>query len=432
MPKILKTTFLFLVLWAPGVPLLASGFAIVEQSVSGLGSAFAGAAASAEDAATIFYNPAGILLIEGRQLVGGMHWIVPSAEFKIEKATKGGRSLGTDNGGDCGSAALVPNLYYGERVNDRLAVGLGITAPFGLTTEYDPTWVGRYHAVKSEVMTVNINPALAYRIGEHLGIGAGVCAQYIDATLSSMADASGMSMPPLDVLVENSGSDWAYGYNLGLIYDLSSALRLGLSYRSAYSHKLKGTAKADIPAALVALNPAVVSAFQTQGINGRITLPASASFSLHYRPADRLTLLSDVSWTQWSAFDVLTLNFEGPGIPIGNFSATTPEHWDDTWRYAVGAVWQATDALALRTGFAFDASPVPAAYRTPRIPCADRFWMAFGAGCRISEKIYLDAAYVHIFVKEARLALESATMGNVTGEYDSAVDIASVQLRYSF
>ena len=167
---------------------LASGFAIIEQSVSGLGNAFAGGAASADDASTIFFNPAGMMLLQDQQVVTGGHVIIPSAKFSATTATNAmGGSLGTNNGGDGGETAVVPNLYYSFKSSDKFALGVGITAPFGLVTKYDDTWVGRYHAVESDVMTVNVNPAFAYQATDKLTVAAGFSIQYIDVTLSSMA-----------------------------------------------------------------------------------------------------------------------------------------------------------------------------------------------------------------------------------------------------
>lgn len=209
----------------------ASGFALIEQSASGLGNAYAGGAAAAEDASTVFYNPAGMIRLKGQQVSGVLHYIVPSATFEgtgrnvLNTAYTGG------NGGDAGGGKLVPNLFYTARLNNDVAIGLGISSPFGLVTEYDKSWVGRYHAVTSDVMTININPSVAYRINEQLSVGAGLNAQYFQAELSSMIDGglsayigSGynnaylatVSNPHSDIYGDLKGDSWGFGYNLGL------------------------------------------------------------------------------------------------------------------------------------------------------------------------------------------------------------------------
>ncbi|MFO7983199.1 MAG: outer membrane protein transport protein [Desulfuromonadales bacterium] len=438
----------------------SSGFAIIEQSVSGLGGAFSGGAASAEDASTIFFNPAGMTLLEGQQVVAGAHVIVPSAEFEAETAENAiagtpladvpgaNTSLGTNNGGDGGVTAVVPNFYYSNKVNDKLSFGLGVNAPFGLTTEYDKDWVGRYHAVDSEVMTLNINPAVAYRVNEQLSVAAGVSIQYIDVTLSSMVDgglgvfeATGdTNLLPLasntdyDVFVENKADDVGYGFNLGLLYEFSQDTRMGFSYRSEIEHTVEGDVNTTVPDTLIPFGGETL--FPDQGVNGDITLPAVASLSVYHELSDKLALMADLSWTGWSSFDKLTINFEGAGL-AGRDSSTTTENWDDTWRYSAGAAYQATEALLLRTGVAFDETPISDEYRTPRIPGEDRTWVTVGAGYQLSESLTLDCAYAHIFVSDSKMEKdasdpEDAARGTVVGEFENSVDIASVQLAYSF
>jgi long-chain fatty acid transport protein len=428
-----KIALLSMLILAASSTVYASGFAIIEQSVTGLGSAFAGAAASAEDASTVYYNPAGMMLLEGQQVKAGVNMVAPSTEFNIKSADA---SLGTNESGNAAVTAYVPNLYYTNKLNDKWAVGFGITAPFGMTVEYDEDWVGRYDAVTSDVLTININPAVAYRVNDKLSVGAGVSAQYIDATLSSMVDAGSKIAESLasntdyDILVENSGDDWGYGFNLGLIYEITKSTRIGLNYRSEYKHTLEGTVECDIPETIsgnAALADAFATAFATQGIIADITLPAAASLSVYHQLTDKLALLADISWTQWSSFEELTISFENYIGTEDNTESTTVENWDDSWRYSIGAIYQYSDALTLRTGLAFDETPISDDYRTPRIPGADRYWLTFGLSYNITNAISVDAAYAHIFVDDA-----SMDLGDVTGSYEASIDIASIQLSYNF
>ena len=438
---------------------LASGFAIVEQSVSGLGYSFAGSL-SGDDASSMFFNPASISLIEGQQVVAGLHMIVPSAKFTATTAEStpipvgGGvylpaKSFGTNNGGDGGVNAFVPNLYYSNKLNDKLTIGLAINAPFGLATDYDKTWVGRYHAKESDVSTININPVIAYKVIDQLTVAAGISAEYMDVTLSSMVDGGlvnlsagnplGLAMggylavsdTAYDIFAENTADDWAFGFNLGLMYELTDDTRIGLAYRSEVTHKLKGDVKSDIPSTMVAL----ASLFQDQGISGKITLPAVASFNIFSQITDKFALMGDVSWTGWSSFDELTINFDQTYATKDH--TTTTENWDDTWRYSLGASYQLTEVLKLRGGVAFDETPISDDYRTPRIPGEDRTWISIGAGYQISESIYMDFAYAHLFVPDAKMQKyastpEDTSRGTVIGEFENSVDIASVQFSYSF
>lgn len=213
---------------------LASGFAILEQSVRGLGNAFSGSAA-AEDASTIFFNPAGLTRLSGKSVVGAGFYIFPSALFSNSGSTIiTGTPLTGDNGGNGGESVFVPNLYTAWDISDRLKFGLGINSPFGLKTEYNEDWVGRYYAVNSKLTTININPTLAAKLTPNLSVGAGINLQYAKAELSNAIDfgligfSNRLRTRPqaTDGFVELDGDDWSWGYNLGLLYELNQRSRL--------------------------------------------------------------------------------------------------------------------------------------------------------------------------------------------------------------
>ena len=205
----------------------ASGFALIEQSASGLGNAYAGGAASAEDASTVFFNAAGMSQVKGSQVVVAVHAIKPSAKFSdtgSSPASASGQPLG-GNGGDAGSLAYVPNFYYVMDVNPQTKFGLGINAPFGLKTEYDAGWAGRFQALKSEVKTVNVNPTLSYQMNEIVTLGLGVDYQKIDAELTNNVVLGAGVVGAAKV----SGSDNAWGYNLGALIRVSPDSRVGVA-----------------------------------------------------------------------------------------------------------------------------------------------------------------------------------------------------------
>jgi len=426
-------------------PAFSAGFALIEQSVSGLGNAFAGAAATGEDASTIFFNPAALTLLEGQQVVAGAHVIVPSAKFSKDSSM----TISGGNSGDAGVVGVAPNLYYAANLNNGWSVGLGIFAPFGLATDYDKDWVGRYHAVESDVMTININPTVAYRVNENLSLGAGVSAQYIDVTLSQMIDmgkiayglgavpVQAVSNPDADIFADMTADDWGYGFNLGALYEFNENTRVGIAYRSRIKHTVKGDAKfsQQNPDSLLgqALAGAAALYFPNQGVKGDITLPASASLSAYHRINPQWAVMADIMWTEWSTFDKLVMEFDG-----GLDDSVTTENWDDNWRYSVGANYTPNDRLVLRGGLAYDETPIPdAKHRTPRIPGEDRFWVAFGAGYKLTDQMNLDFGYAHLFVKDSRIAKdgtdpEDERRGSLYGEYENKVDIVSVQLSYSF
>lgn len=379
----------------------AAGFALIEQNASGLGNAYAGQAAAATDASTIFFNPAGMTLLPDRQVVLVGNLIKPRAEFS------GTSLIGGGDGGDAGDLALVPNAYFAYRLTPDVHLGVGMNAPFGLKTEYDPDWAGRTQAIKSELKTIILNPSIAWKAGESLSLGAGLSIQYIEATLTNATAAA-----PGAPLGTVEGDDYGWGFNLGALWQLSGTTRIGVTYRSEIDNTLKGTLDVN---GVTAVNPVFAD----------VTLPDSASLSLFHKMSERWEWLADVTWTGWSDFDELKIVNSG-GVPV---TPPTTENWDDSLRYSVGVNYHLNEKLTLRGGLAFDETPVSDAFRTARIPDEDRTWVAFGAQYRLSPKSTLDFGYAHLFVKDASID-EGAV--NLVGDYESSVDILSAQLTLNF
>jgi long-chain fatty acid transport protein len=438
----------------------AAGFALIEQSASGLGNAFAGASAVSDDASYQYFNPASISFLSGSQISGALHIISPDTSLSGASArvvTLGNIPYSGGSGGDAGVTGYVPNLYYVRDHTGSLKFGLGVNAPFGLATEYDRDWIGRYHAVESDMKTININPVLSYKHSSQLSFAAGLSAQYIDAKLTSSIDSSsiclglqashiipggtctafGLNVPgnsSVDSYVKNEGDNWGYGYNLGLIWKPAPATTLGLSYRSEVDHELSGKANFTRSAqmnALLSLNPALNALLVDTHIKADTTLPASASLSLAQDLNQDLTLLADLTWTGWSSFDKLVINFSNPAQADG----VTTENWQDTWRYSLGANWRLNPALKLRAGVAYDQTPVKSAtWRTPRIPDNNRTWLALGATYAAGKQLSLDFGYAHLFVDDVRInnTTEGTIAHNLTGTYESSVDIFSMQGNWKF
>ncbi len=429
-----------------------AGFALIEQSVSGLGNAYAGGAASAEDASTIFYNPAGLTLLNGQQLIIGTHVIRPYVKFNNEGSTHvlqgvTGIPLRGDDDGNAGVTKLIPNLYYSRKLSDRFSVGMGINAPFGLATEYDKNWVGRYHAIQSDVITVNINPSLAYRIDEHWSIGAGFNVQYIKAKLSNAIDFGtldavgyfaplGLSPHALGLIPQLSdgfasleGDSWGVGFNIGILHEFTKNTRAGIAYRSAIKHTLDG----DVDFSHVPAGLRPYSVFRDGGAEAEIRLPDSFSVSFFHQLNPQWIVMADFTWTNWRLFEDLIIEFDNPNQP----SSKTTENWQDEYRYSLGLTYLPSKNWKLRAGTAYDTSAVgDAKYRTPRIPDADRIWAALGLGYKLSDKFSFDLGYAHLFINNPKINKtptgEDASKGGLRGTYDAYIDIVSAQLTLTF
>jgi long-chain fatty acid transport protein len=383
----------------------AAGYALIEQNVSGLGNAYAGQAASAQDASTVFFNPAGMTLLPARQLVLAAHIIKPTAEFS------GAGGIGGGTGGDIGDYVPVPNAYFALKLTPDVHLGIGLNSPFGLRTEYDATWLGRAQAIESDLKTINLNPSLAWKANEQLSVGAGLSVQWIDVELSSFAGANGIATV--------KGDDYGWGFNLGALWNLGNDTRIGLAYRSSIDYSLEGTVSFSL--APPGNGP----------VNADATMPDSASLSLFHKINPQLDVLADVTWTGWSEFDQLRIVRTS-----GAVVSFTPENWNDNYRYSLGANYHKNEKVTWRFGVAFDETPVPDAFRTPRIPDEDRTWIAIGGQYRLSRQGAIDVGYAHLFVKDA--SLNSPATGTapasplVTGDYDASVDMLSVQYTHTF
>ena len=410
---VMHKIILSFVIFTTPIAAQAAGFALAEQSGSGLGNAFAGAAASTEDASTIYFNPAGMTYIQGTQLVGALHMIKPNVDFSGTISATGHTAGG--NGGDAGNLAFIPNFYYKTDLTDNIKFGLGVNAPFGLKTEYDPSWMGRFQAIKSELKTVNINPALAYRVNDQLSLGAGISAMWAQAELTRAVNR-GADLKP-ETTVKIKGNDWGIGFNLGAIYQATTDTRIGVAYRSSIHQNLSGESSSPLVTAL------------NTNVKAGLTLPENFSVSAFSRLNDQWDLLGDVTWTRWSRFKELRIDFAN-AVP----DAVTAENWTNTLRYSVGANYHYSDTLKLRGGLAYDQEAINDQFRTARIPGNDRKWLSLGAGWLLNPNSRIDVGYSHLFISSASIADKqtAAGNGNLIGSYDGSVDILSMQYTHSF
>jgi long-chain fatty acid transport protein len=410
----------------------AAGYALVEQSASGIGNAYAGAAASAEDASTIFFNPAGMTYLPDTQLAVAGHAIRSSIEFRDNGSHRspqtGGLATQGGDGGDAGDWSFLPNVYFTQAVHPKIKLGIGVNAPFGLKTQYDSGWVGRYQALKSELKTVNLNPSVAYKVNDRLSLGLGFSALWAQAELTNAVDFGAFLKAPqrADGQAQLKGDNWSWGWNLGAMFQVTEATRVGMAYRSQVHQNLEGNVSfSGVPRPLAAL-------FYNGPVTARLATPDSVSGSFFHMLNNQWDIMADLTWTHWSTFHDLT-PMRISGVPL----SSTAENWRDAFRASLGASFHCNENLKLRTGFAYDQSPVQGAYRTPRIPDSDRFWLSIGANYRLTPGSSLDFGYAHIFVTNSSVnkvtdVSAPALRDTVVGSYNSSIDILSVQFTHSF
>ncbi|MBX3516530.1 MAG: outer membrane protein transport protein [Rhodospirillales bacterium] len=430
----------------------ASGFALKEQSVTAQGNAFAGATAGAEDASYLFFNPAAMTRIEGSQAVNAATFVRPVARFDAKDAsTAAGTPIQGGNGGGNGAeSAVLPALYavvdLSETVRfvDDLHIGLGINAPFGLETDYENGWIGRYHALQSKLKTVNVNPAIAFKVLERLSVGFGLQAQYATAELSNAIDFGSIAavIPALQPIAQPTQQDgrgriegdaWAFGYTAGLLYEPWQGTRFGVGYRSAIKHNLKGDARFRLDPTVGPAIAAGSGAFAPTGARAKLNLPEMVSLGAHHDIDEQWSVMGEAAWTRWSRFDELRIRFGNPAQP----DSVTDEEWHDTWFFAAGATYRPTKSWAIRLGTAYDQSPVPNSKRTPRIPDNDRVWLSFGGTYQPTATVAVTLGYAHLFMLDSSIKLSAndpgnRARGNLSGDYESHIDLFGAQIQIAF
>ncbi|MDQ5911494.1 MAG: Aromatic hydrocarbon degradation protein [Pseudomonadota bacterium] len=416
----------------------ASGLQITEQSVTGLGRAFAGGSLANDDASAAYFNPADMMLSQGMQAQAGFTFVGITTEGTNAGSTlrlpanlgdvisKPGTlpvfvTIPTSGGNDDGGTDnLIPNGYYMMDINDRMRFGLSVNAPFAVSTSYGRNWVGRYHAVDSELKTIDVNPSIAYRVNDQLSLGFGVSAQYAEATLTQAIFTGGA-----DGYGEVNADGWTFGYNLGATYELDSMTRFGVSYRSRVKHSVDGDRTVtDIPG-----RNGVI------GAEADVTLPDWLGLNVYRRLNDQWAVMGGVRWTNWSLFEELKIDY------ADGTHSLTEEKWEDSWAFNIGVSYDYTPEWTFRAGYQYDQTPVPSAeYRTPRIPDSDRNAFALGASYRPNPQMTVDFGYMYLLFDDSStnntIDLVSSAPGLVTDtlrlNYESYGHLVGLQGTYRF
>tara|TARA_R110000868_G_C10967898_1_gene769304 strand:+ start:3982 stop:5244 length:1263 start_codon:yes stop_codon:yes gene_type:complete len=412
----------------------AAGFQLKEQSASLQGLSFAGATAKASDASTIFFNPAGMTRLSHTEAYGNLSLIKPTAKFKAESvtaATGGGGAFpvsSDSNGGDAGALSAVPAVYGMTTLDNGVRLGLSVNTPFGLSTEYSDDWVGRYYALKSELLTINVSPNIAFKVNDKLSLGFGGEFQYIQAELTNSINVDSiLGGGASDGFSRLKGDDIGFGFRLGGLYEFNEDTRVGISYKSRIRHTLEGDIKIENVGAL-----AGNALFKNADVTANIQTPDVLSIGAFHSINPQWSVLADASWTNWSVFkDLHVVNSDG-----GLVRQNVEENWKDSYFVSTGVEYHPCNCTnkTYQFGIAYDKTAIKDEYRTFRIPGEDRYWLSAGYLYDWGKDKSLGIGYSHIFVDEAKVTENSsaANKGVISGNYDSSVDILSVNLSMKF
>ncbi|HKS12186.1 MAG TPA: outer membrane protein transport protein [Pseudomonas sp.] len=404
--------------------LFAGGFALNEQSISGMGTGFAGRSSAAEDASTVHGNPAGMSRLKREQFTVGGAAIIAKADIK------GGSSYGGETDGDMVPVVGVPLGYYVKPIDDHWSVGFGLYVPFGLVTDYGSDDAARYWGKKSHVEVITLQPTVSYAFNDKVSIGFGPTFNRIKGELGSnlRTPIPGAS----DGSVKIKGDDTAVGYNIGLLVQATDKTRLGLTYHSMVDYKLEGKTRISTP--LIG------------GLSGRkfdaelkIKTPESVDFSVTHELDDQWTLYAGSTWTRWSRLEAITVTNDVPAPISGQFGTISEDqNWHDSWAHAIGASYKVNKQWTLRTGFTVDQSPTNNHDRSPRIPTGDRKIFSLGAGWSPNDDVTVDVAYSYLWEEDTKVnrtgatPTESLLKGSYNAKYENSAHGIGASLTYRF
>ena len=398
---------------------MASGFALIEQSANGQGLSYAGAAANTDNSSVMWFNAAGISEVDGHQLILTGHYIVPNVEFKgVYKSPLGTSGEGKGNGS---KPAFVPNFYWKGQAGD-YDLGLGINVPYGNDITYDSNWIGRYFAVKTDLKTVNINPTIARKLTPKFSVGLGLNAQRVDLIMTQKVNQALFSNNAIrsDGDGKITADSWAFGYNIGFLYQVSDKTKLGLGYRSAITHFATGNMKYTVDARLS-------NRLKDSRIKSTVTLPASLNLGVTHQ-YDKVEVLLGAIWTKWSDYKELEIKKDD-----GSVLTNTRQDFKDSWRVSAGVQYPYSAKLTLRTGVAFDQSPVSnGKHRSPRTPDADRKWISAGFGYQVSKASHIDVGYSYLWSEKVDSNYTTNDVEYLIGRYTPSVNIFSAQYVWNY
>ncbi|HDR1007025.1 TPA: porin [Pasteurella multocida] len=371
----------------------AAAFQLAEVSTSGLGRAYAGEAAIADNAAVVATNPALMSLLKQPEISVGAIYVDPNINLTSPMPGFAYKNIAPN--------ALVPTVYGVYPINEKFAVGGGLNVNYGLATEFDDKYAGGFLGGKTDLTAINFNLSGAYRVTEKFSVGLGLNAVHAKAKLERYAGAlvkqfQAFGMKENSIISKLQGDKWGFGWNAGLVYEFNEHNRIGVAYHSQVDINFKGQYSNQFPTS----NMALVQGLSAQGITAtggkeipgtlHLPLPAYWEISGYHKMTDRFAMHYSYKYTQWSKFKELRAKgTDGKTL----FSKT--EEFRDSSRIALGASYDVTDALTVRTGIAYDESAADE-HNTISIPDTDRTWFSVGATYHFTPNVSIDAGFAHL------------------------------------
>ncbi|EJL6832120.1 outer membrane protein transport protein [Vibrio cholerae] len=408
----------------------AAGFQLAEYSATGLGRAYAGEAAMADNASAQWRNPAMLTYLEGTQVSAGAIYVNPNVDVEgTVNHAQLGKTHASSN--DFAHDAVIPNFYLSRQLNEQVALGFALGTNYGMETDLGTEFAASHFGSQASVISKEANLNIAYQILPQLSIGGGVRYVMGEGHFGATAPAKNlirhpvtnnvMTLPKGTTLKYMEGEDNSWGWQVGSAWQINQNHRVGFAYKSEVVMDFEGHAEG---VSYGSYKPGMMS----------VTLPATAELASFHQLNDQWAIHASINWTDWSSFKELTAVFPEKSDLIKS------ENWEDNYRFALGTTYQYDAKLALRAGVAYDTSAVDDKNRTATIPETDRTWVSVGGSYVATPQLTLDAGFTYIFAKDATIneprdasdqtaaAIGGAFTGNVSGN----VWLIGVQANYRF
>lgn len=429
----------------------AGSFQLPTDNAAGWARANAGGSLFANDPTAVYNNPAAMAFFTGPVMQVTGTAIRPSAKFEGTFEDQQGNPVTGDNPDGFGKFIPFPNMAFAAPINSQLTLGASLSVPYGLVSEYNPTWQGRYFGTKTSLEAIALSFSAGFKVNDQFSLGLGIVGQRTKAQLNTMLDPTGTAAAlfgapilgapqtedvQLNVTLKKS---MAFGYILGAEFKPTAQDSIGVSFHSRIKQTLGGHYRmygSEAGMGLVALGPTV---FPDAGLptlnpdgataNAVLDTPAFASLDWVHDFNEHFTLASSIKWTQWSSFDNLVLTSNG------NELVGLPQKYKNTFVFSVGGDYRVNDQWTLRAGVGYDQTPTNIVSRDPRIPDGSRKLLGVGFGYQASDHLALDLGYQHQFVSDTRVHMTNQVglgAGTMDGKFKDHGDVVSLSGTYKF
>ncbi len=379
----------------------ASGFQLAEYSATGLGRAYAGEAAIADNASAQWRNPALLTYLQGTQISAGAVYVNPNVD--VEGTVAGAISTRSN---DYANDAVVPNLYVSHQFNDQLFLGAAFGTNYGMITDLGGDFAASHFGNKAKVETIEANLNLGYQLTKAISLGGGL--RYTTGEGHFGGSLGGTTLKYME------GDDTALGWQIGTAWQVNSNHRIGIAYKSAVDLTLAGHAQG------LAYGGTLPGSMD-------ITLPATAELATFHQLNERWAVHTSFNWTNWSTFDKLVAD-------VGYKDTIKIENWRDSYRFALGTTYELNNTITLRAGLAYDTSAVSDSDRTITIPEIDRTWFSIGASYSVNTQLTFDVGATYVYTKDAYIVEtdEGLGVGSFEGDVSGNIIIFGLQANYMF